>query len=249
MIDIPTWHVQPIDGFPKETNEAHDNALMIASLLMGRGWSLKSVCAVLGNIQGESGMNPWRWESDNYWGIPTYNEAWGWTPAQLSEHGYGFFQYTWFTTYAREGSAYPGFGINYQDRAGSDLDGQCQILYMDNDLDNPSSAYGWNTNHFDEYNDVFLPEGIDISTFYYMPISDFRSGANYTLDELTAAFQLCYERPRAIVAYGGYLFRKDIAQYYYDYLSTQPIPPYPLGGSHKFNWIYYMKPRRKRLKL
>ena len=245
MIDIPTWHVQGANGYPKETNEAHDNALMIASLLMGRGWSLKSVCAVLGNIQGESGMNPWRWEGDY---VPPYNEAWGWTPSQLSDHGYGFFQYTWFTFYANEGSAYPGFGINYRDRAGSDLDGQCQILYMDNDLTRQNSPYGWNTNHFGEYNDVFLPEGIDISTFYYMSIPDFKSGANYTLDELTAAFQLCYERPRATVAYGGYLFRKDVAQYYYTYLSNQPIPPYPFS-ERKFNWIYYMKPRRKRLKL
>lgn len=236
------WHTQGAGGYPKESTEAHDNAVSIASILMSKGWSLKSVCAALGNIQGEGAMNPWRWDGDY---VPTYNEAWGWTPSQLNDHGYGLFMYTWFTFYAQQGSAYPGFGVNYRDRAGSNLDGQAQILYMNDDLDNPSSPYGWNTNHFAEYQAEFLPNGIDISSFYYMSIADFKAGTNYTLDELTGAFQLCYERPVASAAYGGYLFRKDVAAYYYNYLQTVPIPPY--GETRKFKWIYYLKPRRKRV--
>ena len=235
------WHVTGSGGFARDTQEAQDNAVMIASILTSKGWSLKSICAALGNIQGEGAMNPWRWDGDY---VPTYNEAWGWTQSQLNDHGYGLFMYTWFTFYATEGAAYDGFGVNYRDRAGSQLDGQAQILYMNDDLERQNSPYGWNTNHFQEYQDQFLPNGIDISSFYYMSIADFKAGINYTLDELTGAFQLCYERPRATVAYGGYLFRTQTAQYYYDYLSTVPIPPFVTSTGMK--WIYWLKPRWKR---
>lgn len=237
------WHVKPTQGYGRDTQEGQDNALMIASILTSYGWSLKGICAALGNMQGESGINPWRWEGDV---VPTLQTANNWSPTELSNHGYGLFQYTWFTYYRDRAYDYPGFGINYSDVAGSDLDGQAQTLFMNYDIRLPQGQGDWSQlqGHYDSYYPYFIANGVDISTFYWITAQELIDGGNYTLEQLTGTFELCYERPRYDIAYNSYDFRCQTANYYYNYLSNIPIPPFSLDEASK--WIYWLKPKWKR---
>lgn len=242
------WHAKSTGGYARDTQEAQDNAVMFASVLQSVGWSLESICAALGNIQGEGAMNPWRWDSDTY--FPTQAEA------IQDQAVYGLFNYTPFTGYMNLGANYPGFGINYNDgndnNTGSIKDGDAQALFMNDDIlgNIVNSPYGWSANvlHYDAYRPNF-PNNIDIEFIYgvgehQITTQEFIAGTGYTLDQLTLAFELAYERVGYQYAYGAFLFRAETAQYYYDYLSTVPIPPFIT--SSKMKWIYWLKPRWKR---
>lgn len=247
---MATWHAMSVGGYSRDTQEAHDNAVMIASILMSKGWSLQSICGVLGNIQGEGAMNPWRWDSNTY--FPTEQQA-------LQDQAvYGLFNYTPFMGYRNLGNSYPGFGINYNDgndnNTGSILDGQAQILFMHDDIfEVIQTPYTWSQNigHYYDYEPYFSQDGISIDFIYgvngYTAITkqEFIEGVGYTPEEMALVFELCYEHPAAYAAAGGfYQFRAETARYYYDYLSTVPIPPFVLDSKTK--WIYWLKPRWKR---
>lgn len=233
-----TWHTKATQGYDRTTPEAHDNAIAMASLLESLGYSLESACALIGNAQGESGLNPWRWEGDV---VPTVATAYAWTPQELLNHGYGLFQFTTFKKYVDYAMGYQGYGPNFADRQGSNLDGQAQCLFMDDQI--PTD---WTHNQYGYYADDFSAIGVDISTFYYMTYEEFKAGTGYTLDQLVGAFELCYERPADWAAANSYPFRVQTAQYWYTELSQIIIPPYP-SLERTFKMMFYLKPKWKRM--
>lgn len=126
-----SWSVKATGGYGYGTAEARGNAEQIFFILTGRGWGLGAIAGVLGNLQFESEMNPWRWESDIILN--------SWDPAidYSTTNGYGLFQFTppgkyQHSSYAR---AYPGFRPNYQNSAGGQYDGYAQVLYVDEHAD------------------------------------------------------------------------------------------------------------------
>lgn len=249
---MATWHAKSVGGYSRDTQEALDNAVMIASVLKSKGWSLESICGVLGNIQAEGAMNPWRWDSNTY--FPTEQEA-------INDQAvYGLLNYTPFMGYRNLGNAYPGFGINYNDgngnNTGSILDGDAQMLFMHDDIfEVISTPYTWSQNvgHYYDYEPYFSQIGVNIDFIYgmngYTAITkqQFIEGTGYTVEELALTFELCYERPLNTAAVSSYSFRTETARYYYTELSNIPIPPY--GGDSKFKWIYWLKPKWKRMVL
>jgi hypothetical protein len=62
------------------------NAEYIYRALKGFGFSTNAICAMLGNMQAESSLNPGRWQSDRVGG-------------DTSGHGYGLVQWTPYTKY------------------------------------------------------------------------------------------------------------------------------------------------------
>ena len=57
------------------------NGLYIFTFLASKGWSKNAICAMLGNMQAESSLNPGRWQSED---IGNYSVGYGlvqWTPA------------------------------------------------------------------------------------------------------------------------------------------------------------------------
>lgn len=123
------WHTKVSGGYSIGTDEATDNAQEIRSILVSeRGWSLNAVCGLLGNISAESGMNPWRWQSDavgNSDGSP-------WT-----SKGYGLTQFTPASKYINSSYAqsYEGYGPNFSDKTGNINDGNAQIIFVDEHAD------------------------------------------------------------------------------------------------------------------
>ena len=62
------------------------NAQYIFGFLSAQGWTTQSICAMLGNMQAESSINPGRWQNDRVGG-------------NASGHGYGLVQWTPYTKY------------------------------------------------------------------------------------------------------------------------------------------------------
>lgn len=134
-----TWHCKAIGPYGELSQEATDNAQEIANYFITQwGWTLEAVAGALGNMQFEVGLNPWRWQNNN---ILTQAQA---RTADHS-HGYGLIGWTparkyqfnnaqssggviYFPNYDQE--HYPGYGPNWSDVPGSNLDGLAQIKLM-----------------------------------------------------------------------------------------------------------------------
>lgn len=62
--------------------DMQNNAKMFYSRMIGQGWTLQSICGMLGNIQTESSINPGLWEGQQE---GDFNVGFGlvqWTPAR-----------------------------------------------------------------------------------------------------------------------------------------------------------------------
>ena len=87
-------------------SEMENNAKLVQSFLLSRGWTNNAIAGVLGNMQSESGINPGIWQSlneGNYSG------------------GYGLVQWTPATNYIDWANA-NGYSIT---------DGNAQLLWID----------------------------------------------------------------------------------------------------------------------
>ena len=236
------WYAKTYGGYARDSSEAIANANMLVSALENRGFALSSCCAILGNIGNEGGYNPWRWQI--YQGqenCPTVSEFENWTDAEARLHGYGLFQYTKANKYINSinASRYAsdGYAPNFSDQPGNATDGNAQLQYM---VDTFSSTYyDINTtpgqirySNYDPYFQALNPP-IDILPWFQISYEEFKSGKYYNssnnipLDDLTGAFECCWEGVGYSGATSGYFIRKDNAQYWWNYFNDNPPPTPP----------------------
>lgn len=74
-----SWHAKPSGGYAVTSTEGKDNIYEMHYMLDAAGYTLEAQAGILGNVDHESGLNPWRWQGD------VVNQLYG---------GYGLFQYT-----------------------------------------------------------------------------------------------------------------------------------------------------------
>lgn len=92
MVDERTGEYGTYFGSPYESSaplteeQMETNAVYIYNSMSSTGWSLESICGMLGNMQVESTLNPGRWEND----LPE---------SEPTGHGYGLVQWTPYTNY------------------------------------------------------------------------------------------------------------------------------------------------------
>lgn len=225
------WHAKTYGAYARSSTEAFENAICVYNLLTSLGWTIQAMCAVYGNIEAESGYNPWRWEGD---AVPSSNES--------PDYGYGFPQFTPSSKYILDDNAQAntGYGPNYTDWAGNIFDGDSQLrfidVYADYSTDNP---YGYNIS-YDEF-----------KTGYYSP--EYLAKAWLHNYERPGEQGTEVEEYRASIARYWY----DIL---IEYDPSDPIPPEGGGGQptpkpvddilfygDKFNINFYLKPFYKRL--
>lgn len=117
-----SWHAKTYGGYDRTSTEAFENAICVYNLLSSLGWTIAAMCAVYGNIEAESGYNPWRWEGDN---VPYYGSS--------PSYGYGFPQFTPSRKYIMDANAQAneGYGPNYADYTGNVYDGDSQLRFID----------------------------------------------------------------------------------------------------------------------
>ena len=139
-----TWHAKTIGLYSVLSEEATDNAQEIATILIdGFGWTLEAACGAIGNMQKESGLNPWVWQGS----ITQDNSL---TEAQARAehdviHGYGLIGWTpsgkyQFNNFATSGGivyfpnydqeSYFGYGPYFRDVAGNVNDGAAQVTLL-----------------------------------------------------------------------------------------------------------------------
>ena len=119
------WHCKNTGGYVKESTEAYDNAIMAWNVLGNRGWSLLAFCGMWGNVQSESGYNPWRWQSDIL--LPVGDSR----IYYQNSHAYGLCQWDPASKYITDGSSYSGYAPNYSNQTGGQNDGSAQMNFLD----------------------------------------------------------------------------------------------------------------------
>lgn len=235
------WNAKQTGSYDRASVEGQENADMIASVLASAGFSIAAISALMGNGAGESGLNPWRWESDY---VPTYSEFANWSYEQARVHGYGLFGFTPASTYINSANqsqyAEYGYGPNFSDRAGNPEDGEAQTLHFSNTVE-----ANWVHNLYNYYLDDFAGIGVDINDFYFLTFEEYKTGlysdnTEIPLEFLTGAFELCYEKPADWAAASSYQYRVSNAIYWYTYF--QGHPPSPVTKSDEFNIMFYLKP-------
>ena len=197
------WHCKPQGAYIKESQEAYDNAVEAWNVLGSRGWSLLAFCGMWGNVQSESGYNPWRWQSDI---VLPYGDS---RIDYQNGHAYGLCQWDPAAKYINGGTGYNGYGPNYSDRNGNLNDGKAQLNFLD-DTAVSSGQYFPNPN----YN-------------YQISYSDYKQ---ITIDDYSyeyAARAWFYNYERGTWDNG----RVTACQYWYETLSgVTPTPPGPSGN-------------------
>ena len=118
------WYAKKYGGYNRTDAEAENNALMIYNQLSALGWAINPICAVLGNMEAESGYNPWRWEDDD---VPYQIDAYSYGG------GYGLVQFTPARKYIYDANAQvlSGYGPNFYDVTGLVTDGNAQMAFVD----------------------------------------------------------------------------------------------------------------------
>lgn len=135
-----SWHAKRNGGYTRSSQEAYDNCLMIYGILSSLGWSLNAVSGVLGNMESESGYNPWRWQYRNGNDDPLPEND----PDIYVSSGkaYGLCQWDPASKYIVGGQGYTGYGPNYSDKPGSASDGRAQMYFLNDHADYyPTTSY------------------------------------------------------------------------------------------------------------
>lgn len=111
-----SWHNKNYGAYSRNSIEAQENVMKITEILTQRGWTANAIAGVIGNIEAESGLNPWRWQSDT----------------QNMSLGYGLFQYTPANKYVNDSlaSTINEYAPNYPVGNGGQDDGTAQLIYM-----------------------------------------------------------------------------------------------------------------------
>lgn len=224
------WYAKATGGYASISPEGQANVMEMATIMRAQGWSIAAIAAMLGNGAGEGGLNPWRWENDD---ILASTDTYEIDVAQ--NHGYGLFGFTPAGSYIHDtwAMAQPNYGPNFSDSPGIPEDGACQMGYFCRTVEPNWSHESW---LHDYYYDDFQLIGVDIDDFYWMTFADFKAG-NDTIENLTGAFELCYEKPADWAAASSYSTRCYDATYWYNWLSSQG-----------FGTTLIMKRKRNRLR-
>lgn len=218
------WHVKNTGAYGRTSQEALENAQEVYNMLYSLGWCLEAVCAMLGNVEHESGYNPWRWQSDTV--LPVGDARIGYIGGPNTGHAYGLCQQDPAAKYVYRSyaQALPFFGPNYSDQPGNQRDGQPQLEYIHWICSNPNGGE-WDPDPNHHPNN--------------MPFVDFYTNSqNKTVQYLTVTFFHGYER-------GTWHSNRIIAaQYWESQLGGYTPTPPPGIDSAWAAVLYYVTKKR-----
>lgn len=206
------WHAKPSGAYSLTSTAGEENAREMYNYLTARGYTATAACGVIGNTINESGLNPWRWQSD------TYNLS----------GGYGLFQFTPASGYINGAASVqyyaPNLSTTQQTTGALATDGIAQLYTMDTNLLSKwvSSCWRsyWNMNSYPEQysirtevlqrygsnNRLSMAEFRDIDLLYYA----------------TFAFMACFEGPARPTLGTRYA---NAVTVYEMIVGQQPTPP------------------------
>lgn len=211
-----SWHCKPSGGYSIGSAEHTDNINEFWSYANAYGFTLEAACAIMGNIQSESGFNAWRWQSDS-------------VSLTSDSKGYGLVQYTPAKGYIYDyGPSLPGYAPNLSTTeitSGANVsDAIAQTLSI---LTNSTGKY------FIRPSQYYTPDQYKISW------QNFSRGND--LYNLTGAWLYCFEWP-AVRNETVVQTRYYNAAQIYEILSgvepptPPPIPPGPGPSGNKYSY-------------
>lgn len=223
------WNAKPKGAYYLNSLEAIDNLVEMRTFLDGRGYTNAAMAGLMGNSYAESGLNPWRWQSDKY----------------NTSNGYGLFQYTPASSYlALQGEVEdfaPNLSVTQVTEGASPNDGRAQLIVFDNNTLGKWVSTCWR-NYWDpnKYPELYaLRASI---------LEEYGSGGRLTLSqyramdktyEATFAFLACFEGP----AVPNMDTRYEYATYCYKWLTgldPGPVPKPPVD-KNSFKWWYTLR--------
>lgn len=229
-----SWHVKNTGAYARTSQEALENAQEVYNVLYSLGWCLEAVCAMLGNVEHESGYNPWRWQGDTV--LPVGDARIGYIGGPNTGHAYGLCQQDPAAKYIDRAyaQALTYFGPNYSNQAGNPRDGQPQLEYIHWICSDPNGGeWDPDTSH----------------STYNMPFADFIANTgNHVVSYLTRTFFYGYER-------GTWSNTRVTAAQYWETQLGGYIPTPPSGLDPRWAAVihliqgrkyYYSQPRKKR---
>ncbi len=239
------WYAQPSGGYAISSTEGTANILMANGFMNDKGYELEAQAGVLGNCYVESGLNPWRWQSDIVDLTDQYK-------------GYGLFQFTPAYDYFNlRSDNIPGFAPNasttYIESGANPSDGWAQFVVLDEDILHKwttacwrnvaswnalESEYGW-------IRDTILNTYGNGSSLTYAQFKAIKAGtggysSQQAITFATFAFCACYEGPPGQNIQLS--TRDSYSQEAYSILSgdTPPEPPSPtISRPHTMPFYLY----------
>ena len=187
---MSSFDAKPSGGYAISSAEGTNNIKRIYDYLHAEGYADGCIVGILGNVYGESALNPWLWENNTV----SYS------------HGYGLFQFTPASEYINA-SWVPDWAPNLsvsQQSAGSDPDDAYGQLYcLVNDTFGKWVPYCWR-NYWSQSD---YPHLYDLRTYI---LNNYGNGSTITMSQFMDindyeaacfAFLACYEGP-AVPNYG-----------------------------------------------
>lgn len=189
------------------------NAEKIYAGLISQGYTIQSACAIIGNMQTESGLSPGALDR-HLSSLPSNGEHLAELPNSVminycsqndSGYGTGLIQWDSYTTTAPAGNTLVSFATRYNYEW---YDGDCQLFRLQREFETDSQYHYWYANNHNP------------------PVTwaEFKSWTG-SVSEATDIFRQCRERSSGDPT--GNQNRRDNAQYWYDYFSSGPTPPTP----------------------
>lgn len=204
-----SWHAKPSGGYSIGSAEWNENVDAIHGTLLGLGFTVECIAGIIGNMQAESGLNPWRWQSD-----------------RVSESGgYGLVQFTPASGYLALAGTMANRSTSSITSGASPDDGTRQLQAFYNDELGKWSRGAWRP---------YWSKVTYSSLYSYSRelLRKYGDGEHITLEQFARVnvvqdacflFLACYEGP----AVPNYTPRLDTAHIAYEYLAGHPVPPVP----------------------
>lgn len=221
------WYAKKYQGYERNSAEAYNNAVLMYQVFSSLGFTLNAVAGILGNVEQESGYNPWQWEGDEIRSSTDYIYA------PSTRCGYGLFQFTPCYDYIGQNVAesYDTYAPNFSDRKGKPEDGDAQCRFAD----------------YHAPRGQWLPS--QVFPEYNLTWEQFKSSTQAP-EYLARAWCWQYERPRTDAA--NIPVRESAARYWYDKLQnitpTDPLPDPPDEQPEEKKkrkmpfWFYTLRP-------
>lgn len=209
------WYAKPRGAYNLTSNEAKANMSEMAVYFLAHGYTHETIAGIIGNAYGESGLNPWRWQSD------TFNK----------NSGYGLFQYTPASGYIDDCADVDGYAPNISTTAQTEgaepSDGIAQVVVFDT-----NKLLKWVSTCWRPYWDE--QEYSELYSMRQTILTNYGNGTRLTMSQFktidnvqyaTFAFLACFEGPSV----PNLQPRIEYANIAYEYLfgETPPQPPTP----------------------
>lgn len=202
------WYAKPAGGYGIGSTEWIGNFNEIYNML---AWTDEAKAGMMGNLQHESGFNPWRWEGDHV--------------GSQYENGYGLPQFTPASGYLGLSGVTPNLSTTSTTAGATPEDGARQIQAIDRDELSKWVSSCWR----DSWSPVAYSQ---LYAYRAQVLATWGDGSNITFTQFKACTDVdaaafiwlaCYERPGV----PNLDVRKQTAEYIYQNYMGGVIPPTP----------------------